>query len=40
MLIGMHSLVEGILFQGILAWVIQCYQHLQVFIVHINPQGK
>jgi len=37
---GIVSLVEGILFQGILPWVIECYQHLQLFFAHINLQSK
>ena len=30
-------MMEGILFQRILSWVIWCYQHFQVFVAHINP---
>ena len=37
---GAVSLVEGILFQGIFTWVINCNQYLQVLFAHVNLQSK
>jgi hypothetical protein len=37
---GIVSLMEGILFKGILTRVIQCYQHLQIFFAHVNLLNK
>ena len=37
---GIVSLVEGILFQGLLTWIIECYQHLQVFFAHVHLQSN
>jgi hypothetical protein len=29
--------MEGVLFKGILAWVIHCYQYFKVFFAHFEP---